>query len=143
MAECYCSTLLSPNEEQKLTPRTSTDMVGWNGQVTATVQLISAGVGNMITRTTSHGYPSDPTLPIKTTRPTLMTGKKLLTPGMATGTSTALYQRASHGRNSYIPPFSMPVSVRWAWLHWPNCLRSSLYLPALESFLQPVSLSML
>ncbi|KAH6675968.1 glycoside hydrolase superfamily [Halenospora varia] len=52
------------------------DMVGWNDQVTATAQLISAGVEGMISRITSHGYSSDPTSPIKTTRPTWMTEKE-------------------------------------------------------------------
>jgi hypothetical protein len=51
-------------------------MVGWNDQVTATAQLISAGVENMISRITSHGYSSNPTLPVKTTRPTWMSEKE-------------------------------------------------------------------
>ncbi|PQE09284.1 glycoside hydrolase family 30 protein [Rutstroemia sp. NJR-2017a BVV2] len=49
------------------------DMVGWNDQVTATVQLIAAGVENMISRITSHGYSSDPKSPMDTKRPTWMT----------------------------------------------------------------------
>lgn len=52
------------------------DMVGWNDQVTATAQLISAGVEGSIARITSHGYSSDPTTPIKTSRPTWMTEKE-------------------------------------------------------------------
>jgi len=52
------------------------DMVGWNDQVTATAQLISAGVESKISRITSHGYSSDPTSPIKTSRPTWMTEKE-------------------------------------------------------------------
>jgi O-glycosyl hydrolase len=52
------------------------DMVGWSDQVTATAQLISAGVEGMISRITSHGYSNNPTSPIKTTRPTWMTEKE-------------------------------------------------------------------
>lgn len=52
------------------------DMVGWNDQVTATAQLISAGVESMISRITSHGYSSDPTTQMQTSRPTWMTEKE-------------------------------------------------------------------
>ncbi|KAF5871619.1 putative glycoside hydrolase family 45 protein [Botrytis fragariae] len=52
------------------------DMVGWEDQVTATAQLVAAGVEDMIARITSHGYSSDPTSPIKTSRPTWMTEKE-------------------------------------------------------------------
>lgn len=52
------------------------DMVGWNDQITATAQLISAGVEGMISRITSHGYSSDPTSTMKTSRPTWMTEKE-------------------------------------------------------------------
>ncbi|KAL2066438.1 hypothetical protein VTL71DRAFT_2509 [Oculimacula yallundae] len=52
------------------------DTVGWNSQVTATAQLISAGVEGSIARITAHGYSSDPTSPIKTSRPTWMTEKE-------------------------------------------------------------------
>ncbi|KAM3086793.1 hypothetical protein ACMFMG_000915 [Clarireedia jacksonii] len=55
---------------------TCCDMVGWNDQVTATAQLIAAGVENMISRITSHGYSSDPKSPIDTTRPTWMTERE-------------------------------------------------------------------
>jgi hypothetical protein len=51
-------------------------MVGWNDQVTATAQLIAAGVENMVSRITSHGYSSDPKSPMDTKRPTWMTEKE-------------------------------------------------------------------
>ncbi|PQE14058.1 glycoside hydrolase family 30 protein [Rutstroemia sp. NJR-2017a BBW] len=52
------------------------DMVGWNDQITAAAQLIAAGVENMISRITSHGYSSDPKTPMDTTRPTWMTERE-------------------------------------------------------------------
>ncbi|KAF7902567.1 hypothetical protein EAF00_002470 [Botryotinia globosa] len=92
------------------------DMVGWKDQATATAQLVAAGFENMIARITSHGYSSDPTSPIKTSRPTWMTEKETTDAWNANWYSTGSRSDGyTWANNIYTAIFKGNVSAYFYW----------------------------
>lgn len=95
---------------------TCCDMVGWKDQITATQQLKTAGVENMLSRITSHGYSSDPTTPIDTTRPTWMTEKETTDAWNANWYSTgSVSDGYTWANNIYTAIVSGGVSAYFYW----------------------------